>query len=96
MIIRSIRHRGLKLLFEKNSTRLLRQDQVVRLRTVLFSLEIAESIEDFNNNAMPGWRVHRLSGERHNEWSIAISKNWRITFKECDNAIEQLNLENYN
>ncbi|MCY4218767.1 MAG: type II toxin-antitoxin system RelE/ParE family toxin [Gammaproteobacteria bacterium] len=65
------------------------------MRTVLFSLEIAESIEDFNNNAMPGWRVHQLSGERHNEWSIAISKNWRITFKECDNAIEQLNLEDY-
>ncbi len=95
MVIRSIRHRGLQLLFEKNSTRLLRQDQVVRLRTALFSLEVAGNIEDFNNNAMQGWRVHRLSGERHNEWSVAISKNWRITFEECDNEIERLNLEDY-
>lgn len=95
MVILSIRHRGLQLLFEKNSTRLLRQNQVERIRTVLYSLEMAESIEEFIRGAMPGWRIHRLTGERQNEWSVSVSGNWRITFIECDNEIQRVNLEDY-
>ena len=41
------------------------------------------------------WRVHRLSGERRNEWSVSVSGNWRITFEERRGAIERVNLEDY-
>ena len=36
----------------------------------------------FVREAAPWWRVHRLSGERRNEWSVSVSANWRITFEE--------------
>ena len=52
-------------------------------------------MEGFIREAAPGWRVHRLSGERRNEWSVSVSANWRITFEERDGAIEHLNLEDY-
>ena len=45
--------------------------------------------------AAPGWRVHRLSGDRRNEWSVSVSANWRITFEEQDGVIGRLNLEDY-
>ena len=45
--------------------------------------------------AAPGWRVHRLSGARRNEWSVSVSGNWRITFEERDGGIERVNLEDY-
>ncbi len=95
MIVRSIRHRGLRQLFENDSSRLLKQDLAERVRGILTALAMAESMEGFAREAAPGWRVHRLSGERRNEWSVSVSANWRITFEERDDAIERLNLEDY-
>ena len=95
MIVRSFRHRGLRQLFEKDSDRLLKQDLVERVRGVLAALAMAESLGRFIREAAPGWRVHRLSGERSKEWSVSVSGNWRITFEEQDGAIERVNLEDY-
>ncbi len=95
MIVRSIRHRGVRQLYENNSSRLLKQDLVERVRGILAALAMAETMEGFVREAAPGWRVHRLSGERRNEWSVSVSGNWRITFEERDGAIERLNLEDY-
>ena len=95
MIVRSIRHRGIRQLYENNSPRLLKQNLVERVRGILAALAIAENMEGFIRDAAPGWRVHRLSGARRNEWSISVSGNWRIKFEERDGVIERLNLEDY-
>ena len=93
MIVRSIRHRGLRLLYEDDSPRLLKQDLAERVRGILAALAMAETMDGFIREAPPGWRVHRLSGDRGSEWSVSVSGNWRITFEERDGAIERLNLE---
>ncbi|MXY33867.1 MAG: plasmid maintenance system killer protein [Boseongicola sp. SB0664_bin_43] len=54
---------------------------------------MAEAMEGFVREAAPGWRVHRLTGGRRNEWSASVSGNWRMTFEERDGGIERLNLE---
>ena len=95
MILRSIRHRGLRQLVENDSSRLLKQDLAERVRGIVTALILAETMEGFVREAAPGWRVHRLSGERRNEWSVSVSANWRITFEERDGMIERLNLEDY-
>ena len=56
---------------------------------------MVEDINDLLANAPRGWRVHRLSGDRQGEWSVSVSGNWRITFKEADGGIEHLHLEDY-
>ena len=95
MIIRSVRHRGLRRLLEDDNPRYLRSDLVGRVRNVLTVLILAEQMEEFARDALPGWRVHRLSGDRQNEWSVSVSRNWRITFREADGYIDQLDLEDY-
>lgn len=95
MEIWTVRHRGLRELLERDSTRRLRQDLVSRIRNVLTALVVADSMESLCAQAPPGWRIHRLSGERENDWSISVSGNWRITFEENDGKIERLNLEDY-
>ena len=95
MTVRSIRHRGLRELFEHDSSRRLKQDLVERVRGIVTALALAENMEGFVRDAAPGWRVHRLSGGRRNEWSVSVSANWRITFEERDGGIERLNLEDY-
>lgn len=95
MVIRSVRHRGLRLLLEQNVPRFLRPDLAARVRNVLTALVLARDMRDLVTNAPPGWRVHQLVGERRNEWSISVSRNWRITFEETAGAIERLDLEDY-
>ncbi|MCY4261019.1 MAG: type II toxin-antitoxin system RelE/ParE family toxin [Rhodobacteraceae bacterium] len=81
--------------YENNSPRLLEQDLVERVRGVLAALAMAETMEGFHPRSGVWLAVHRLSGERRNEWSVSVSGNWRITFEERNGAIERLNLEDY-
>ena len=95
MIIRSVRHRGMRRLLENDSSRFLSQDLVDRVRNIMTALLLAEDIGGFIAEAPPGWRIPRLTGERRGTWSIAVSGNWRITFGEKDGCIEHLSLEDY-
>ena len=95
MTVRSVRHRGLRRLIVENNSRFLRQNLVDRVRKILTVLILAEHIDGFIADAPSGWRVHRLSGDRQDEWSVSVSGNWRITFKEEDSYIDRLNLEDY-
>ncbi len=95
MIIVSIRHRGLKRLVEQNNTRGIRQDLVNRVRNILTAVILADDMDDLILSAPPGWRIHQLSGDRKDTWSISVSGNWRITFEEQDGEVEFLDLEDY-
>ena len=81
MIVRSVRHRGLRKLLEEDDARFLPHELVGRVRNVLTFMVLAEHMDGFIADAPPGWRVHRLSGERGLEWSVSVSGNWRITFE---------------
>ena len=95
MIIRSIRHIGLRRLIEKNSPRGIRGSLVNRVRNIVTALILAEDTNDFIAGAPPGWRVHKLSGDRRGTWSVSASGNWRITFMEEEGYLDLLDLEDY-
>ena len=95
MDIRSVRHRGLRRLIVADDPRAISADMIVRVRNVLAALILAEGIDSFISDAPPGWRIHRLSGDRRDEWSVSVTRNWRITFVEEDGQIDQINLEDY-
>jgi proteic killer suppression protein len=76
-VIRSFRHKGLKQLFggqPKGIEASLRR----RVEEILFLLESATSAESL---ALPGLHLHELKGDRQGVWSVAVNKNWRITFR---------------
>ena len=58
-------------------------------------LLLADDMNGFSFDAPSGWRVHRLSGERQEEWSVSVSGNYRKTFEERNGHIDRLNLEDY-
>ena len=62
---------------------------------MLTVLLLADHMDNFIAGAPPGWRVHRLSGDRRNEWSVSVSGNWRITFDEENGYVDRLYLEDY-
>ena len=93
MEIRSVRHRGLRRFIEKDDSRGLSSDLVPRIRRVITALALAQDVESVM--APPGWRLHRLSGDRSDTWSVSVSGNWRITFRVVDGEVVDLNLEDY-
>ena len=93
MIIRSVTHRGLLRLIENDDSRELRPDLVRRLRNILAALIVAADMDAVTGP--PGWKVHKLKGNRAGTWSISVSGNWRITFDIKKGEICNLNLEDY-
>jgi proteic killer suppression protein len=58
-MIRSIRHRGLRRLYEDDDVRGIIGQHAVVLRDILFRLDAAETIADMD---VPGFRLHPLKG----------------------------------
>jgi toxin HigB-1 len=77
-MIRSIRHKGLRRLFDDDERRGLPPEMVQRLRVILAALDAAERIEDLDR---PSFRLHPLKGDLKGFWSVTVRANWRIVFR---------------
>lgn len=80
-MIRSIRHRGLKRLYEEDETRGVIAEHVVKLRDILARLDEAVGIEDMD---FPGFRLNALKGELKGFWAVTVRANWRVIFRLVD------------
>jgi len=80
-------------LLEEDDAREVRPDLVRRVRHVLAALIAAPDMERLAGP--PGWRIHRLSGDRSGMWSVTVSGNWRITFRVEADEVLDLDLEDY-
>jgi proteic killer suppression protein len=76
-VIRTFRHKGLKLFYETGSRAGIVPGHAARLRRQLSRLELARAAEDMD---APGWAFHRLAGDLAGHFSVAVSGNWRLTF----------------
>jgi len=55
-----------------------------KLGQILGLLNVAGRPQDM---ALPGYRLHRLHGDRAGQWSVWVSGNWRVVFEfDGDNA----------
>ena len=77
-MIRRIRHRGLKRLYEDDDRRGLNPQHVEPIRRLLAYLDRASEPQDMD---LPGWRLHPLKGELAGYWSVTVRANWRIVFR---------------
>ena len=60
MRVRSIAHKGLRRLYEENSSKGLSADTVDKLRKMLTFLDAMENPEELR--ALPLWKAHVLTG----------------------------------
>jgi proteic killer suppression protein len=44
---------------------------------------------------LPGYRLHRLKGDRAGTWSVSVSGNWRVTFTFDSEDAFEVDLEDY-
>jgi proteic killer suppression protein len=91
-VIKSFRHKGLKRLFETGERRGVAPELANRLIRQLDVLNRARSTADMN---LPGYRMHRLKGDRAGIWSVSVSGNWRVTFTFEGKDAFDVDLEDY-
>ena len=90
-MIRSFRHKGLAELFERGSSRKIRQDLQSRALRRLEALDQAESLAELN---IPGFNFHGLQGSPE-RYTIHVNGPWSITFEWEDGDAVRVNLEQY-
>lgn len=77
-MIASIKHRGLKRLYERGDRSKVPAEYVDKLRRILFALEQAATIEDVD---LPGFRLHPLKENLRGWYAIIVRANWRVIFR---------------
>lgn len=93
MRIRTFRHKGLRRLYENGESRGVPSKLVARIVDVLAIIEAAPNVQKIGT--FPGLRVHPLKGELAGFWSISISGNWRMIFREEAGEVFDLDVLDY-
>jgi toxin HigB-1 len=95
MRIRNVVHKGLRNLIEKDDRSGLPALGVDKIRRIVLFLQDMHHEAELRN--VPSWKAHMLTGNRKGEWSLFVTKNWRITFRIDGQDIEiiDLNFEDY-
>jgi len=72
---RSIRHRGLKRLFERDDCSGIRPDLVDTVQEILTVPGDATTPQELN---LPGYRLHPLKGDLKGFWSLTVRANCEL------------------
>lgn len=91
-MIRSIRHKGLKRLYEDDDTRGVMAEHAEKLRDILARLDAAAAVEDLD---LPGFRLHRLKGEFKGSWAVTVRANRRVVFRFAEGDVLDVDYVDY-
>jgi toxin HigB-1 len=91
-VIESIKHKGLRQLYEKSDRSGIRPDFVEKAQKILSALE---AVNDPQELALPMFNLHSLTGDRRGTYSVTVKANWRVTFRFHKGAAYDVDLEDY-
>ena len=93
MQIASVRHKGLRRFIDAGDPRGLLAGRERRIRAILDACRAAKDLKALGTLAT--LNLHPLKGDRKGEWSVMVSGNWRLTFREMEGKLFDLDLEDY-
>jgi len=91
-MIRSIRHKGLKRLFERDDASGVNAEHVGKLRDILATLHAAPTAAHMD---LPGFRLHPLKGPMKGLWGVTVRANWRVIFRFAEGHAEDVDYVDY-
>jgi proteic killer suppression protein len=77
-MISSVRHKGLRRLYEDGDPRCVMAEHVTKLRDILARLDAAKVLADMD---LPGFRLHPLKGKFKGFYAVTVRANWRVIFR---------------
>lgn len=91
-MIQSIRHKGLRRLYEHAELRGIRPEHAEKLSDILARLDVAERVEDMD---LPAFHLHALKGDRRGFWAVTVRANWRVIFRFEDGSALDVDYVDY-
>jgi proteic killer suppression protein len=91
-MIQSIRHKGLRRIYEQDDARGVIAEHAERLRDILARLDAAHSISDL---ALAGLRLHPLKGKCKGFWAVTVRGNWRVISSFANRAVVDVDYLDY-
>lgn len=91
-MVKTWKHKGLELFFRTGKISGIQAKHKNRLRIQLAALDTAITLQDMN---VPGFRLHRLKGDRAELWAVDVSQNWRLVFRFEEGHAYVVNYEDY-
>jgi proteic killer suppression protein len=91
-MIRSIRHKGLRRLYEDDDPRGVIPQHAQKLRDILTRLDAAGTAADMD---LSGLRLHALKGELKGFWAVTVRANWRVVFRFADRDVLDVDYVDY-
>jgi toxin HigB-1 len=92
LVIVSLKHKGLKRLFEDDDRSRLPPDMVERISAILALLDVASSLEDMDR---PSLRLHALKADLVGYHAVTVRANWRIIFRFKDGEVSDVDFLDY-
>jgi proteic killer suppression protein len=77
--IQRITHKGLRLFWEKDDPSKLPAEQIAKIGRILDALDSLSSLDPLQ--AIPGYHLHRLKGDKSEFWAVRVTGNYRIIFR---------------
>jgi len=91
-MIGSIKHKGLRQLFEDDNPKGVNPEHVRKIRQILSVLQAAQSIDAMS---VATFGLHPLKGDLKGYWAVTIRANWRIIFKFENGKASDVDLVDY-
>ena len=91
-MIVSFAHKGLERYFRTGSKSGIQSVHAARLTLILSLLDVAKSADDMN---VPGFGLHPLKGDMNGYFSVKVSGNWRLIFKQNGDDMELVDYLDY-
>ena len=80
-MIRTIRHRGLRELYEQGQSSKTAPSHQTKLLRILTALDRSTGPQGMD---LPGFRLHPLKGRFRGHYAVSVSGNWRVIFRFKD------------
>jgi proteic killer suppression protein len=93
MAIVSIKHKGLRQLFEDDNRKGVPAEFADKLQRMLTALHLARSVDEID--LVPGWKLHPLKGDLKGYWSLTVTRNHRLIFRFAGGDAGDLDLVDY-
>jgi len=84
-------HKGLRRFIKDDDASGLQPAVVPKLRRMISFLQDMAREDELRSIA--SWKAHQLTGDRKGEWSLSVTRNWRLTFRIDQTEIEIINLD---
>jgi toxin HigB-1 len=91
-MIRSIKHKGLRRLFEDDDPRGVIPEHAEKLRDILARLNAAREVADMD---LVGFRLHPLKGALKGFWAVTVRANWRVIFRFAEGEASDVDYVDY-